>query len=89
MATTHPINEFTRMDEIGPIVTRGGDVNPGTDDIGEIFKVLFVTTGGEITIRGIDGNTYKVQAQDNSAVYCLGDYVPAATATGITWGGGI
>lgn len=85
---TKPINPLTRMDEIGPIVTRGGNVVVGTD-VGEVFKVLFVTTGGSITILGIDGNTFTVQAQDNSAAYVLGTQVTAATATGITWGGGI
>lgn len=85
---TKPINPYTRMDEIGPIVTRGGAIAVGTD-VGEVFKVLFVTTGGSMTVLGIDGQTYTVQAQDNSAVYCLGTQVTAATATGITWGGGI
>lgn len=87
---TKPINPLARMDEIGPLVTRGGPIVVGNylpND--EIFKVIYVTTGGSITIEGIDGNPYTVQAQDNSAAYVVGYRVTAATAGGLSWGGGI
>lgn len=93
------ISPQTRTEDIGVVIKSGGII---TNDaiLTQYFKLLHIGTGGNLLVRGIDGNIIPFFGLlSGDWVPVLGNQVVSAatidgspyttTATDVTWHGGI
>jgi hypothetical protein len=96
--TAQPLNPATPTFQIGLTATRGGLITNDTP-LNEFFKGLYITTGGDVLVRGIDNEIIPILGRlSGSFVAVLGYEVVSAatvdgqalttTATDISWVGG-